>query len=104
MKTTITTLLIAALSSSMAFAMPTEKHSISITTFQNQAVVTVYENGKPASNVTVKVKGNGTRYYTTGEKGTFMAANLQDNGRTFTFEIEDKNGVEVREQRFLSAF
>ncbi|AIW16655.1 hypothetical protein LYZ37_21000 [Vibrio tubiashii] len=104
MKTAITTLIIAALTSTMASAMPAKDQSIRIKTFENQAVVTVLENGSPVSDVKVKVKGNGTQYFTTGEKGTFMAANLLDHGRSFTFEIEDENGVAVREQRYLTSF
>lgn len=104
MKTTIAALLLTALTSTVAVAMPANEQSIRIKTIENNAVVTVLENGQPVSNVQVKVKGNGTKYFTTGEKGTFMAANLLDNGRTFTFEIADENGVTIREQRYLSAF
>ncbi|KGY13166.1 hypothetical protein NM22_06705 [Vibrio tubiashii] len=104
MKTAITTLLIAALSSTIAMAAPHQDKTIEIKTIKNQAIVTVLENGNPASGVKVKVKGNGTQYFTTGEKGTFMAANLLDHGSSFTFEIEGENGETIREQRFLTSF
>jgi len=103
MKTAITTLLIAALSSTMAMAAPKQDKTIEIKTIENQAIVTVLENGNPVSGVKVKVKGNGTQYFTTGVKGTFMAANQLNHGSSFTFEIEDEDGTIVRTQRYLSA-
>ncbi|EGA71239.1 hypothetical protein VISI1226_04452 [Vibrio sinaloensis DSM 21326] len=103
MKTTIATLLLTALTSTMAAAMPAGEQSIRIKTIENHAIVTVLQDGKPVSDVQVKVKGHGTKYFTTGEKGTFMAANQFDNGRTFTFEITDENGVTIRKHQYLSA-
>ncbi|MCG9685751.1 hypothetical protein L1D13_02380 [Vibrio tubiashii] len=104
MKTVLKAIALTALTSTVAFAMPAEDQSIRIKTIENQAIVTVTENGVPISDVKVKVKGNGTQHFTTGVKGTFMAANLLDHGRTFTFEIIDENGDVIREQRYLPSF
>jgi|GEM_PF-1767050 len=104
MKTVLKAIALTALTSTAVFAMPANEQSIRIKTIENQAIVTVLDNGTPVSDVKVKVLGNGVKYYTTGEKGTFMAANLFDNGRTFTFEIIDDNGEIIREQRYLSSF
>ncbi|MDC5851940.1 hypothetical protein OPW32_22375 [Vibrio europaeus] len=104
MKTVPKAIALTALTSTVAFAMPAKDQSIRIKTIENQAIVTVTENGVPVSDVKVKVKGNGTHYFTTGVKGSFMSANLLDNGRTFTFEIIDENGDVIREQRYLPSF
>lgn len=104
MKKTIAALLLTAFTSTAAMAMTASEQSIRVKADRNAATVTVLENGKPVSDVKVKVVGNGTKYYTTGEKGTFVAANLFDNGRTFTFVIEDESGVVAREQRYLTSF
>ncbi|KLN66569.1 MULTISPECIES: hypothetical protein [Vibrio] len=104
MRTILKAIALTALTSTVAFAMPAKEQSIRIKTIENQAIVTILEGGTPVSDVKVRVLGNGVKYFTTGEKGTFMAANLLDNGRTFTFEIIDDNGDIIREQRYLSSF
>jgi len=104
MKTVLKAIALTALTSTIAYAMPASDYSIRVNADRNRADVTVLKSGEPASDVSVKVIGNGTKTYVTGSKGTFMAANLFDNGRSFTFEITDENGQVVREQRYLTSF
>lgn len=95
---------LTALTSTVAFAMPASDYSIRVKADRNHADVTLLKAGQPVSGESVKVVGNGTKTYVTGEKGTFVAANLLDNGRTFTFEYTDENGQVIREQRYLTSF
>lgn len=104
MRTVLKAVALTALTSTIAFAMPASDYSIRVKADRNHADVTVLKDGEPVSGVPVKVVGNGTKTYVTGSKGTFMAANLFDNGRSFTFEVKDENGKVVREQRYLSSF
>lgn len=104
MKTLIKAIAFTALTSTLAYAMPASDYTIRVNADRNRADVTVLKSGEPVSDVAVKVIGNGTKHYVTGSKGSFMAANLFDNGRSFTFEIVDENGTVVREQRYLSSF
>lgn len=104
MKTVLKAIALTALTSTIAYAMPASDYSIRVNADRNRADVTVLKAGEPAKDVSVKVIGNGTKTYVTGSKGTFMAVNHFDNGRSFTFEITDENGQVVREQRYLSSF
>ena len=104
MKTLIKAIAFTALTSTLAYAMPASDYTIRVNADRNRADVTILKSGEPASDVAVKVIGNGTKTFVTGSNGTFMAANLFDNGRSFTFEIVDENGAVVREQRYLSSF
>lgn len=104
MKTVLQAIVLTALTSTLAYAMPASDYTIRVKADRNHADVTVLQSGQPVSDVSVKVIGNGTKTYVTGSKGTFVAANLFDNGRTFTFEVTDENGTVVREQRYLSSF
>ncbi|MEH0665976.1 hypothetical protein H4F18_07105 [Vibrio scophthalmi] len=102
MKKVLSVLALTTLTSSMAFAA--SDYTLNVESNNNQAKVTVLKDGQAVSNVPVKVVGNGTKTYVSGSKGTFVAANLFDNGRTFTFELVDDNGEVVREQRYLTSF
>ncbi|MGF1753840.1 hypothetical protein L4C33_09605 [Vibrio makurazakiensis] len=104
MKTVLKAIALTALTSTLAYAMPASDYTIRVNADRNRADVTVLKSGQPVSDVAVKVIGNGTQTFVTGSKGTFMAANLLDNGRTFTFELIDENGNKIREQRYLSSF
>lgn len=103
MKTIITTLALSLVTATSAFAADSHNYTLDVATANHGAIVTVFDNGQPVSGVDVTVRGNGVKHFVSGSKGTFYAANLFDNGRTFTFEIIDGDKTLAKEQRYLTA-
>jgi hypothetical protein len=66
------------------------------------ALVKVTNNGEPAANVPVTVKGTTTNVLTTSANGTVTVQNYDNSAKTFTISITEPNGDVVSTERLIS--
>ncbi len=101
MKKVISTLALAAITAGLAFSASASEYQLKISSFDSSARVTVLQDGQPVAGVPVKVSSLGTQTYETSETGSVNVYNMHNNGRTFKFEVTDKNGNVITERRFV---
>jgi anti-sigma factor RsiW len=95
---------IASLTSMMSVSALAAEAPLQMNVFNlsESALVKVTENGQPAVNVPVTIKGTTTKVLTTSANGTVTVQNYDNSAKTFTISITEPNGEVISTDRLIS--